>query len=89
MHATGGPYFQPDLIGPNGKITRFHKGGSTELTTQSTAPSVQETTRTTATAGETARTDAKKRRGYQSTIQQAATLLGDSATQATGKTLLG
>jgi hypothetical protein len=29
LHVLGGPHFDADLIAPNGKLARLHKGGST------------------------------------------------------------
>ncbi len=63
-----GPYFAPGLIGPDGKLSRLHKGGSAPKV-DPTPPPVRESNRQVAKEGEAERAAAVTRDGYASTIK--------------------
>ena len=87
MHDFNGPHFTPDLIGPNGKLCRLHKGGDQPPKPVAPPPPVRDSSRMIAKEGETARRDASLRAGYASTVKPKS-LLG-TADQPGTKTLLG
>lgn len=61
-----GPHFTADLIGPNGKLARLHKGGPPAPAPP--PPPVRESNRQVASEGESARAAALQKQGYLSTI---------------------
>ncbi|NQX02227.1 hypothetical protein HQ447_16335 [bacterium] len=67
MHNFEGPHFSADLIGPDGKLSRLHKGGKPPKAVPPPPP-VRESNRQVAAVGETARAAAAKRKGLQSTL---------------------
>ncbi len=86
QHELSGPFFTPDLIGPDGKLRRLHKGGDPPKPV-APPPPVRDSSRVIAKEGETARRDALMRAGYASTVKPKS-LLG-SADQPGTKSLLG
>jgi hypothetical protein len=76
MHDFDGPFFTPDLIGPNGKLARLHKGGAKPPKTVAPPPPVRESNQQVAAQGETERAAAAKRKGLASTINPGS-LLGN------------
>lgn len=74
MHNFEGPHYTADLIGPDGKLSRLHKGGKPPKAVPPPPP-VRESNREVAAAGETERAAAAKRKGLQSTLGMG-TLLG-------------
>ena len=77
MHDFDGPFFTPDLIGADGKLSRLHKGGAAKPPkTVAPPPPVRESNRQVAAEGETERMAAAKRKGLASTVNQGS-LLGN------------
>ena len=85
QHELSGPHFTPDLIGPNGKLFRHHKGDPPKPVAP--PPPVRDSSRVIAKEGESARRDALQRAGYASTVKPKS-LLG-STDQPGTKSLLG
>jgi len=86
QHELSGPYFTPDLIGPNGKLSRLHKGGEPPKPV-APPPPVRDSSRVLAQESESTRREAQMRAGYSSTVKPKS-LLG-SADQPGTKSLLG
>lgn len=76
MNEFDGPFFTPDLIGVDGKLSRLHKGGAKPPKTVAPPPPVRESNRQVAAEGETERMAAAKRKGIASTINPGS-LLGN------------
>lgn len=88
MNEFNGPHFTADLIGPDGKLARLHKGGSPPKPAPPPPP-VRESSPAAAAAGESSRADALRRAGYESTISPGNRSLLGSYDQPGTKTLLG
>ena len=80
-----GPYFSTDLFGPNGRLTRLHKGGKPPKPIP-TPPPVRESSRDVAAAGAAERADAINRKGYTATTapKKNKSLLASADTYAPG-----
>lgn len=85
FQAIQGPHFTPDLIGPNGKLCRLHKGDPPKPAPP--PPPVRDSSRVVAAEGESARKEALQRAGYASTVKPKS-LLG-TVEQTGTKSLLG
>lgn len=86
MHSEfSGPYFTPDLIGPNGKLCRLHKGDPPKPVPP--PPPVRDSSRVLAKESESTRKEALQRAGYASTVKPKSLLAPPD--QPGSKSLLG
>jgi len=79
------PHFDADLIGPDGKLTRLHKGGAPAPSPP--PPPVRQSNRENAAASKSERKKASQRAGYASTKSK--NLLSQGEQAGGKKTLLG